>query len=93
MTAQELIPLKDSMKELKNTLFLVNGLHKDLSGERDFITIAVSQMTSCHQKLEELVKKLEPQPTLIQQVLQETIQKEIHHLSLQFATEIKNTFE
>jgi predicted nuclease with TOPRIM domain len=81
------------IKELKNTLFLLDGLHSNLSHERELLTTLTSQMGTSFKQLENQLKALENQTNENRKQIQEIFHEEAKHAVEQIAktgcTELK----
>lgn len=64
------------LRDLKNTLFLLDGLHGNLANERDLLTTLTSQMSTTFKQFEKQLEALEIQSAENRKQIQEIIHQE-----------------
>lgn len=67
---------EETVKELSQSLYAINGLHKELDHERKSLISAVSQMTLVSRQLPEHLKSLEGASQTLQDKIEKTMTRE-----------------
>ncbi len=84
--------LTESLKELSNTLFLINGIQKELSTERDLIVTTTSQMASTAKQFQGYLAKFEEGSAITQKRVEDTLHKEALQAAKVMANETARLF-
>ena len=85
MTSDPFLSSSETIKELKNSLFIMNGLQEELATERDLLTTITSQLSSSTKQLQDRIDKFD-------YLIQEKIQAEMKSMMAVVSANVTHTF-